>query len=275
MKKNEHNNVIKRNPNELKGLDKVIQGETGEVPLYRSYGTKKKVNPFIIAVNLTMGRALSILLFFFEFVIIAINAVVFFFYGGVLVSTLITVTISSVLISIHTRVRRRRFEFVRKLKKLCKKNGYRLSQKKSFSKSLRWSNDAELDFVLTAGRYTYYVKYATPTKPLSSLTFLSKSEIRYTKHARRNVYTLIFDFKDKSKNLKINFPSYIDEKNKYNKKIILINPKPRDIFVKNEGGAIVPTGSGESIYGYTIFTGTGFLDAVKRNSGKIEEEIKF
>lgn len=275
MRKNDHNNLLQKNPNEVKGLDKAINGETGEVPLYRSYGTKKKVNPFIIATNLFLGRILSIFLFTFEFLVIAINAVVFFLYGGIFISTLMTVILSSVFISIHTRVRRRRFEFVRKLKKLCDKNGYRLKKKKSFSKSLRWSNEAELDFVLTAGKYTYYVKYVTPTKPLSSLTFLSKNEIRYTKHARRNVFTLIFDFKDKSKNLHIEFPTYINEKNKYNKKIILVNPKPRDILVKNEDGAIIPTGSGESIYGYTIFTGKGFLDAIKRNANETNEEIRF
>ncbi len=255
-------------------VDKIVQGETGQVPLYRSYGVKKKVNPLLIAFNLFVGKTLAILVFALEFLIIGICALAFFFSGGVLISTVMTLTLTLILLNIHTRVLRRRWEFTRKLKKMCKKNNYRIEFKQSFFDSLCWNDEEEIDFVLKANKYTYYVRYVTPSKPLSSMTFLSKDEIRYTKHARKNIFALVFGFKDKSKILKLKFPKYIDEKDRYIIKSVIVNPKPRDISVKNPEGATVPTGTGESIYGYTIFTGKGFLETVRRNAEQIEDKSK-
>ena len=256
-------------------LDTITQGETGQVPLYRSYGVKKKVNPLLIAFNLTLGRALAILIFGFEFLVIAICTVTMYLYADILICTLVTLILVFILLYIHTRVLRRRLEFVSRLKRLCKKNGYRLDFVQNFWSSFVWDDNDSLDFVLKAGKYTYYVKYVTPTKPLTSFIFASKDQIIYTKHARNNVFTLIFGFKDKSKSLRLQFPKAIDDKDKYSVKSILVNPKPRDIFVKNSSGATVPTGTGEKIYGYTIFTGKGFIESVKRNAEERDEEIKF
>ena len=263
---------------EIKGkssIDKMIEGETGEVPLYRSYGVRKKVNPLLTAFNLLFGKTLAIILFAFEFLIIAICAVAFFFWGGVLISTVMTVMLSAIAINIHTRVIRRRWRFTRKLKRMCKKNKYRLEFKQNFFDSLYWNDEEDLDFALRAGKYTYYVRYVTPKKPLSTVAFLSKNEIRYTKHARKNIFTVVFGFKDKSKILKLTFPEFVDEKDKYSIKAVIVNPKPRDIMVKNPEGATVPTGTGEKIYGYTIFTGKGFLETVRRNAEEKAEEISF
>jgi len=265
----------KINAGETKAFKNIIEGETGEVELYRSYGTTKKVNPFIIFVNVMLTKIIFVMLMILEFSIITIGAVVLFLHGGILISTLITVILLWVFFNINTKIPRRRIGFQRKLKRLCKKNKFRLEYKREFFKSLFWSDKKEVDFILKAGKYTYFVKYATPKKPLSSMTFLSKDEIRYTKHARKNTFSLILGFKDKSKILKINFPDYIKSNDKYHEKIIIVNPNPRDILVKNDQGAVVPTGSGERIYGYTIYTGKGFLDAVYRKANEPNEDQKY
>ena len=156
---------------------------------------------------------------------------------------------------------------------MCKKEGLCLTYHREFFKSLYWSEKNDVDLTLKAGKYTYFVKYVTPKKPLSSVTFLSRTEIKYTKHARRNVFSTMLGFKDKTKILKIAFPDSINACDKYQKKIIIVNPNPRDVLVKNLEGAIVPTGSGEEIYGYTIYTGTGFIDAVVRNIKEEQSKI--
>ncbi len=266
---------MKHKPDRFKeAIDKMTEGETGQVPLYRSYGVRKKVNPFIIAFNLFLGRILTVLLIGFELSVIVICAVTFYLYADLLMTTFVTVALSSFFLTVHTRVIRRRLGFMTKLKKLCKKNKYKLEYKRGFFKMLSWNEKEDPDVIVKAGKYTYYAKFATPKKPLSSMTFLSKDEIRYTKHARKNIFTLIFGFKDKSKILSLRFPEYIDEKDKYSVKAIIVNPKPRDIMVKTQEGPIVPTGTGEKIYGYTIFTGKGFMESIKRNAEE-REEIKF
>ncbi len=255
-------------------INKSVEGETGEVPLYRSYGVKKKVRKWHIALNVLMARLLATALFFIEFAIIIVVSIALVHYGGVLISTLITATLTVTLLSIQTRVARRRLGFRIKLKKLCRQQGYRLTHKRSFFHSLRWDEKDGVDFVLTAGSFTYYVKYFTPKRPLSSVTFLSKDAISYTKHPRRNVFTTIFGFRAKTKIMPLRFPSHINNKDKNIIKAIIVNPKPRDILVKNPEGSIVPTGTGEKIYGYTIFTGKGFLRSVKQNSESSNANIQ-
>ncbi len=260
------------NRNKLYDVDRSISEDTGEVPLYRSYGVKKKIHPLHIAFNVFLARMLAIAVFILEFAIIFIVGIMLVFYGGILISTVITGTLIFILLNIQTRVLRRRIEFSVKLKRLCKKQGFKLEYKQSFMRSLYWDGDDRLDFILKAGKYTYYVKYFTPKKPLTSVTFLSKNEIAYTKHTRKNIFTTIFSFKEKTRKMTLRFPEYIDEKDKYSIKAVIVNPKPRDIFVKNPEGSIVPTGTGEHIYGYTIFTGKGFLGTIKRNDLKYFDE---
>jgi hypothetical protein len=123
-----------------------------------------------------------------------------------------------------------------------------------------------VDFTVKAGRYTYYVKFATSKRFLSSFTFISKNQMKYTKIARHNRFSIIFDWKDKTYSMPIEFPGGIDEKDKYSVKAILINPAVMNIEKKGNDGVIIPTGSGEKLFGYTIYTGTGFIETLKRNA---------
>ena len=243
-----------------------IKGETGQVPLYRSYGVTKRVRPFVIFLNVLLTKIIFITVIFFQLCIIAICAAAMFFLGGVLISTLMTVIMVWVFLSVNTRVLRRRLSFVRRFKRFCKKNGLEPRFTRGFFAALSSSEHGEVDIVLEAFGRTYFVKYVTPRKPLSSVTFLSKDQARYTKHARRNIFTLILDLKDKSRVWDIGFPAEAE----VGERIVLVNPNPRDIYVKNAEGATVPTGSGEKIYGYTIYTGTGFLDELAREKEKDE-----
>ena len=260
--------------NEYKGqksiVDDTINGETGQVEMYRSYGVKKKVNPVVIFINVVLAKVLFVMIMILEIAIISIGAIVLFLYGGTLISTLLAAILLFVVLNKTTKIPRRRISFQRKLKKACRREKCKLTFHKEFFKSLYWANNDELDFTLKSGKYTYFVKYVTPKKPLSSVTFLSREEIKYTKHARKNMFTLMLGFKDRTKILKINFPHTINACDKYQKKIIIVNPNPRDILVKNSEGAIIPTGSGEEIYGYTIYTGTGFIDEIVRKAKETE-----
>lgn len=248
--------------------EKFIRGETGQVPLYRSYGVTKRVRPFVIFLNVLLTKVIFVMMIVLQLSIIAICAIALYNFGGVLISTLMSVIMVWFFLSVNTKIIRRRRSFVRRFKRFCREN--RLSPRfvRGFFKALSQSESRDADIILDAYGRTYFIKYVTPKKPLSSLTFLSKTRVRYTKHARRNIFTLILDLKDKSREWDIGFPDEAEAKGA--EKIVLVNPNPGDIYVKNSEGATVPTGSGEKIYGYTVYTGTGFLDALRREKEKEE-----
>ncbi len=246
--------------------DKRWIAEEDDVPLYRSYGVKKKVNPTARKIRDSVAKVLTVILLITELSLIFIITFMLAFYTDVLVATALFVILFSIFFFNATKLMRRRVKFLRKLKKTCKQNGYALDFKRGFFKALRWADDDQVDFTVKAGKYTYYVKFATSKRFLSSFTFVSKDQMKYTKIARHNRFTIILDFKDKNYILPIAFPQEIDEKDKYTVKAILINPAVMNIERKGSDGAVIPTGSGEKLFGYTIYTGTGLIETLKRNA---------
>ena len=240
--------------------------ETEDVPLYRSYGVTKKVNIKARKIRDFVAKVLTVVFLVVELSLILLVTVMLAIYTSILVATTLFVILFLIFFFNATKLVRRRVKFLRKLKKECKHNGYELNFERGFFKSLSWSNDDCVDFVAKAGKYTYYVKFATSKRFLAGFTFVSKNEMKYTKIARHNRFTIILDFKDKTCNLPIKFPADIDEKDKYSVKAILINPAVMNVEKKGSDGVIVPTGSGEKLFGYTIYTGTGFIETLKRNA---------
>ena len=247
--------------------DAEVEIVAGEFPLYRTYGVTKKYRPTLVKFNNLLARALVLYLIIFESLVIAVAGFAFWFYSGELIGTVVTIILFSIFYSINTRIPRARHKFKKKLKKLCKQKGYRLEFKRGFWQSLTWADNGEIDFILRAGTYTYFVRFATATRKLSTMSFLSKTELCYTKHPRNNKFTLIFDFKDKKKTMRISFPNGIDANDKHMIKAILINPVPMNIE-KSAGrdGGVEPTGTGEKIFDYTIFNGVGFIETIQRNA---------
>jgi hypothetical protein len=239
----------------------------GEFPLYRTYGVTKRHRPFLAKLNNFLSKALVLSLIISQLFVIAVAGFAFWFYSGALIGTIVTIILVTVFYKINTRVPHARHKFQKKLKKLCKQKGYRIEFKRGFWKSLTWADNGEIDFILQAGSYTYFVRYATATKKLSTMSFISKTELCYTKHPINNKFTLIFDFKEKKKTMRISFPNGIDPDNKHMIKAILINPVPMNIE-KSAGrdGGMEPTGTGERIFDYTIFNGVGFLETIQRNA---------
>jgi hypothetical protein len=246
--------------------DKRLTVETEDVPMYRSYGVTKKVNPIARKIKYSIAKILTVLVLAIQLSLILLVTFMLAFYTDVLVATVLFIILFSIFFFNATKLVRRRASFLRKLKKLCKQNKYRLQFKRGFFKALTWAKDDDVDFTVKAGKYTYYVKFATSKRYLSSFTFLAKDQMKYTKIARRNRFTIILDFKDKIQTLPIEFPKGIDEKDKYTVKAILINPAVMNIERKGSDGVVIPTGSGEKLFGYTIYTGTGFIETLKRNA---------
>lgn len=273
MKKKDEEARAKKLSEENEDSAPEIEVISGEFPLYRTYGVTKRHRPMLTKLKNLFSKSIVLYLIIFQLFVIVTAGLAFWFYSGELIGTVVSLIIFSIFFTINTRIPRARLKFRRKLKKMCKEKNYRLEFKRGFWKSLTWADKGELDFILKAGRWVYYVRYATATKYLSTMSFLSKNELCYIKHPRDNKFTLIFDFKDKKKTMQISFPKGIDPNDKYSVKAILINPVPMNI-VRSGGmsGGTEPTGTGEKIFDFTIFNGVGFLETIQRNAEQKSKE---
>ena len=100
------------------------------------------------------------------------------------------------------------------------------------------------------------------------LYVIRKLEMLYRKLRLNNKFTVAFDLQPKIKKLTINFPEEAFSEN--STAVILLNPVPRDISIKDPDGTTTATGDGEDRFGYKIFGGSGFLDSIERLEKKSE-----
>ncbi len=246
-----------------------IDVEEYDTPMYRAYGVHKKLRLWLINLN----NFLAVLLFFLLFVIplgSVVGIVVFMifkyasayaFAAGLAFFICAVAVISFYIVAF--RIPRKRAAFFRKLKRACKKNNYKLIFKRSFFQSLFWTNDDKLDFIVKAGEWTYYVKLFGAQNRKSDVTFSQSGELIYRKLRLKNSVTVILNLKPKIKTKKIIFPSVPEDKKAV--KVILLNPVPTEIYKKKINGDTVMSGNCDEVFGYTVYTGTGFIEGMMRN----------
>ncbi len=236
--------------------------EERDVPMHRAYGKTRKVYPRLEKLKENVLR--GILLYFLLYVaFIALLILYVMLACSDVMSFCIVTPITVALLIILTRTPRKRIRFLRKLKKFCKKNNYTLTFNRRFFACFLWEKDAKADFTLKTRTHIYFVKFATAAKRNSDIIFLSKTEMLYRKLRLNNKFTVAFNLQPKVKKLTVSFPDEAYEENAT--AVILLNPVPRDIAIKDKDGSTVATGDGEDRFGYSIYGGTGFLEAVTRN----------
>lgn len=235
------------------------------VPLYRSYGrTKREYLIWEIIKQILMKTIVVLfLLFILSFPVIIITT--FIVFGNILSSAILIFIFILFLLLLITRTIRKRIKFYVRLKKLCRENKYKLEFKRNFLASFRYSPD-KIDFILNTGTHNYIVHYFTANKYNSSLNFLEKGKIVLKKYPLNNKFSFIFDRKVKENIYDISFPGKYKLDKKVNLNVLVVNPVCKEFFEAdiNRGG-IVPSGNGACIFDMTVFTGSGFIEAVKRN----------
>ncbi len=241
-----------------------------DVPMYRAYGKRKVYRPWLEKLN----DLLAIGLFFMAIVFpmaMAVGAIVlaslkyaevysfatllvgFFIFAGLLFFYIFAL-----------RIPRKRLRFYGKLKKACKKNGYNVNFVRNFWSSLFWTNDDSVDIMVKAGGYTYLVKLFGAQNRKSDITFWHNGDMIYRKLRLRNNFTLIFDLKPKAKQKKICFKKSMAGEKVIN--AVVLNPAPTEIYKRNANGDTEMSGNNDKLFGYTVYTGFGFIEALRRNA---------
>lgn len=242
--------------------------DSNPVDFVRSYGVTKKEYPLLEKIKSIAIMAVTVLFMLLIMSFVVIGIVAFLFSGQLLIQIIMITVALMVLIIRLTRSIRKRLIFHIKLRKLCKKEKFRLKFERKFFQSLVWSPD-KIDFTLSTGTHVYAVHYLTLNKYNATLNFFDKGEIIYKKQPRNNKFSVIFDRRVKSKTYKISFPEKYDIKGKKNIHALVVNPTCREFFKKDEtGGGVVPSGSGECVFGMTVYTGSGFIASIIRNEAQ-------
>ena len=188
----------------------------------------------------------------------------FYKYTGVLVPTLFNLLVATVILVFATRTLRKRLKFECKLKKLCRDKGYLIERNVSMLKSLRFVTEGH-HFIIETPKVRFVVRYMTFRKHHTKITFRSNKEVDMTVNlnASKSTLKVLFGIKEKTKAFHFDFDEKFYDRDKEVRKIVLMNPVPFEVNYINKDGVFSPTGSGQEMFGFTIYNGSGFLSMLR------------
>ena len=250
-----------------------LEYDSESPPLYRAYGIWRKRHPAFDKIFFYGIRA--VVLFVLAVIGLALFATFFslLLYADILIATVFILIVAAVLTAIFTRTPRKRLKLFRNIKKLCRTEGYRLRRNRKFIHSFKW-DDTEPDLILETGRCVYYVHLLTVGKYNSTLTFRSPDFIEKVSYPLNNKFTIIFEFKPKRVEIPTHFKPLPTDDRKRHIRTILVNPVCREMYETDREGGVLATGNGMEKFGYTVFTGSGFAEAIRRNE-EIQKNIRY
>ena len=233
------------------------------VPLYRSYGVTRREYPVINKIKEFLHRITVALVLVPMCVLLTLGLVATILYGEVFAVVVYT-PICVFLIFRLVRPQRKRRAFMRKLRKVAKVKGYRLTVKRGFWSSFVWSPTEE-SFILDTPKYSYHIHFFTARRYNSEIMFEEKNRFLFIKRPIKNVFSLMFDLKPKVKEYSFS-PDFSFPWNDRQKIVgILVNPVCDSMSYRDHDGSVSPTGSGGEMFGFSVFTGSGFIETVKRS----------
>lgn len=245
--------------------NKIERSDIEPIELHRSYGVTKK-ETWITHLNGVLASVLAVILIVMLSAVWILGIVLLIGMMGYLGIFLAMVACAVLIYLIPMRKLRKRVRFLFRLRRTCKKYGFKLTFKRNFFSGLRF-NKRGLDFTVDTGKKIWCVRFFTTPKYLSHITFVDKKSIQIKTGIIKSRLGFVLGLnKSKVKSVEYTFDDCIEADTKKVERAILLNPVPHDIFKKDYDGAIIPIGTGERIHGYTIFSGSGFLENLRRES---------
>lgn len=233
------------------------------VPLYRSYGVTKKEG-FFVKLNNVIATVLAAVLFVLLFITWGLGIYILV---GMLGAIGVAASILSVVLFVYLKLcrkMRKRAKFLRRMRRYCKQMGYAVKFHRGFFKGLKL-NGQGIDFTVDTGKKLWGVRFFTPKKHLCHVIFMSKDKVGIKTNITKSHFKFILGFNEpRFKEIDYKYDDRVEADGKKTASALIINPAPHDVFKKDPDGALIPIGTGERLYGYTLFTGSGFLDALMR-----------
>ena len=246
--------------------DREQESEVRDVPLHRAYGVRRRVSPLWQRIEKTVYRLLALWIYFPIVLVGSVGLTAFLlYYPELWVKVLLLTIIAGIFVFRLTRPLRIRWRFLKKLKRLCKKHRYSLKVLRPFLRGFRWS-DRQADFRLQTKNTIYEIHFLTVRRYRSELRMDSKERILLQKKHLKNRFNTLMDVREGTKIFSTNFPP-IDSVFESTRRVrgIVVNPVCREMLQREPDGGLVTTGSGTEIFGYTVYTATGFLETIQRD----------
>ncbi|MBQ9112776.1 MAG: hypothetical protein IJY08_04265 [Clostridia bacterium] len=233
------------------------------VSLPRSYGVRKRVT-WVTRLNDIIASVLAVILIAFFALIFAAGCIWLNLMLGAMGVVLAGTCIVLLIYFIPCRKLRKRLKFIFRLKRRCKKLGYKLEFKRGLFHGLRFNTEG-LDFTVDTRKKQWRVRFMTPRKYLSHIIFIDKNTIDIRTNITRSRLKFVLGLNsEKIRRTEYSFNDPLPTGYKKVSRALILNPVPHDAFKKDSDGAVIPIGTGEYLYGYTMFSGSGFLETLMR-----------
>ena len=228
---------------------------------YRNY-SRKKYSLLQMGVMDILSTAFGILVIGWcvAFIVLGVYGLIG---TNILFGTLIVLGISSFVLWTMFRPLIKRRSFLGKLKRACKKNDFRLRFYSSPMSSLRgYSN--RVDFSVDTGKEIYDVMFMSPPRKYTRFRFEAPDELKIVTGYTKSRIKLILGVGERVRVRKYGFDTSPKAK-----KVLLLNPAPREMFYYDKrDDRVVMGGSGADFFGYSAFTGSAFINYIVRESEK-------
>ena len=260
---------------------KVETSNISPVSRARAYGVTKRESIFT-RLNEHLADVLFVVLFALYISVAVIGAIGMVY---MLQEIGIVICIIAALVFVYLvplRALRKRFFFLLKLKRLCKRNKIRLRQSRGLWQGLK-NNGTGIDLTVETGTNIWLVRFFAVWKYDSAMLFSEGDSVQITSprpkgsvpSAVRSSATRVRMVKRDSSALGFRrikttvFPISFEEgaesvNGKKVNRALIVNPVPHTIRKVEKDGAIYETGTGEKMWGYTIYSGSGFITELNR-----------
>ena len=253
-----------------------------QVPLHRSYGAKKR-ETWLSHFNEHLATFLMVVLYAWMFIMLALGTYMFISALGHIGTLIAVLAAVWFIVWKFFRVPRKRIAFLLKLRRRCKRFGYKVEYKRNIFKGMRFLTEG-IDLTVNTGKKLWIVRFLPCYRYNSDLIFMNDSTINI-KHNRIRLKASLFpghirqgariDTKQnkrfsaggKTKTISYSFTDEVSVSGVKTARALIVNPVPHTIRKAEFDGAIYETGTGEKMWGYTLFSGSGFLETLERESG--------
>lgn len=227
---------------------------------YRNYSPKKY--PYFLLIF----NDIIVFVCFFCIMALMLSFPGLFIYGFIRWADILSKTVFFVIIifltlrSILSRPLKR-IGFLIKLNRVCKSNQISVQFNRFPLKSI-FSFSNKIDFSVHAKGISYDVMFMPARRKLIKFSFEVPGQIKIITGFIKSNIKNVLGIKPR-----IRIKKYGFEAHKTSIKVLLINPAPLELyyFDKKEN-KIIPGGTGAEFFGYTVYSGTGFINALKQQS---------
>ncbi len=242
-----------------------IEIEEHDVPMYRSYGKHRVYRPWVEAlINIFIKSVtLFIVVPFYAISVIIVLAMIYYMQIYPFLSLIVVPILLYIVIMLYIRglrVPRSRMRYFTKLKRVCRKNGYKLEIKRNALRSLFGAKNENFDLKITVGDLTFNVKFLSASRKLSEMIFYCDGRVEYRSTEQKRGLSNMLGLRYRNWTRQMSSPKNGGERVV---NAIVTNPAPKKLYKGVYGGERLLYTDNETIFGYKVFTSDGFIYTLK------------